>query len=64
VRCVVKDGHGAPPLKIELTEYLNSLYGYAVALSRDRTSAEDLVQETCLRAVRGMARLGPPLLVS
>jgi len=50
---------GAPPLRIELSEYLDSLYGYAVTLSRDQTNAEDLVQETCLRAIGGMGRLRP-----
>ena len=35
-------------------EYLDGLYGYAMVLSRNSTEAEDLVQETCLRALRGM----------
>ena len=59
MRCVLRAGSGAPPLKIELAEYLDSLYGYAVALSRDQTNAEDLVQETFLRAIPGMSRLRP-----
>jgi RNA polymerase sigma-70 factor (ECF subfamily) len=33
-------------------EHLDALYGYAMTLTRDRTEAEDLVQETYLRAVR------------
>lgn len=39
--------------------HLDALYGYAVALTRDRTAAEDLVQETYLRAVRAFGRLMP-----
>ena len=44
---------------IDLSEYVDGLYSYALVLSRDRTEAEDLVQETCLRAVRAMGRLRP-----
>ena len=44
---------------IDFREYLNGLYSYAVVLSRNRTEAEDLVQETCLRALRAMQRLRP-----
>ncbi|HEY2961300.1 MAG TPA: sigma-70 family RNA polymerase sigma factor [Pyrinomonadaceae bacterium] len=33
-------------------EHIDALYGYAMTLTRDRTEAEDLVQETYLRAVR------------
>jgi RNA polymerase sigma-70 factor (ECF subfamily) len=40
-------------------EHLDALYGYAMALTRDRTAAEDLVQETYLRAVRAFGRLVP-----
>lgn len=40
-----------------LEPYLNGLYGYAVVLSRNRVDAEDLVQETCVRAVRAIDRL-------
>jgi RNA polymerase sigma-70 factor (ECF subfamily) len=44
---------------IEFSEYLDALYSYAVMLSRNRTEAEDLVQETCLRALRATQRLRP-----
>lgn len=33
-------------------EHIDALYGYAMTLTRDKTEAEDLVQETYLRAVR------------
>jgi RNA polymerase sigma-70 factor, ECF subfamily len=44
---------------IDLSEYLDGLYGYGLILSRDQSEAEDLVQETCLRALRAMERLRP-----
>jgi RNA polymerase sigma-70 factor (ECF subfamily) len=40
-------------------EHIDALYGYAVALTRDQTEAEDLVQETYLRAVRAFGQLVP-----
>jgi RNA polymerase sigma-70 factor, ECF subfamily len=48
-----------PEVAIDLTEYLDGLYSYAMVLSRNPTEAEDLVQETCLRALRAMERLRP-----
>ena len=33
-------------------EHIDALYGYAMTLARDKTEAEDLVQETYLRAVK------------
>jgi RNA polymerase sigma-70 factor (ECF subfamily) len=40
-------------------EHVDSLYGYALTLTRDPTAAEDLVQETYLRAVRAFGQLVP-----
>jgi RNA polymerase sigma-70 factor, ECF subfamily len=40
-----------------LLQYIDALYGYAMAVTRNRTDAEDLVQETYLRAIRGMGSL-------
>jgi RNA polymerase sigma-70 factor (ECF subfamily) len=40
-------------------EYLDPLYSYALTLTRDQTEAEDLVQETYLRAVRAFGELSP-----
>jgi len=42
-----------------LDEVFDGLYGYAMVLSRDRTEAEDLVQETCVRAVKAVESLRP-----
>jgi RNA polymerase sigma-70 factor (ECF subfamily) len=38
-------------------EHVDALYGYAVTLTRDATEAEDLVQETYLRATSAVKRL-------
>ena len=38
-------------------EYIDGLYGYALVLTRNRTDAEDLVQETYVRAIRAIGRL-------
>ena len=40
-------------------EHIDALYGFAMTLTRDQTEAEDLVQETYLRAVRAFGRLLP-----
>jgi RNA polymerase sigma-70 factor, ECF subfamily len=52
-------GNNHMPLTIDFSQCLDALYSYAVVLSRNRAESEDLVQETCLRALRGMARLRP-----
>ncbi len=38
-------------------EHIDSLYSYALVLTRNRTEAEDLVQETYVRALKVMVRL-------
>src|SRR5215510_10565595 len=40
-------------------EHLDALYGFAMTLTRNATEAQDLVQETYLRAVRAFGRLMP-----
>jgi RNA polymerase sigma-70 factor, ECF subfamily len=44
--------HGQQRPGLDFSEYLDGLYGYAMVLSHNRAEAEDLVQETCLRALR------------
>jgi RNA polymerase sigma-70 factor (ECF subfamily) len=39
------------------TEYVDGLYGYAMILTRNRAEAEDLVQETYVRALGAAGRL-------
>jgi RNA polymerase sigma-70 factor, ECF subfamily len=39
--------------------HTDALFRYAMALSRDRAAAEDLVQETFLRALSASSSLGP-----
>ena len=43
----------------QLLEHIDSLFAYAMTLSRDRTEAEDLVQETYVRAVQKCDCLAP-----
>jgi RNA polymerase sigma-70 factor, ECF subfamily len=46
--------HGQQRQRLEFGEYLDGLYGYAMVLSHNPAEAEDLVQETCLRALRAI----------
>lgn len=41
------------------TDYINGLYGYAMVLTHNHAEAEDLVQETYVRAIAAMSRLRP-----
>jgi RNA polymerase sigma-70 factor, ECF subfamily len=49
--------NGHPRQRLDFSEYLDGLYGYAMVLSRNSSEAEDLVQETCLRALRAIEGL-------
>ncbi|MEI9972454.1 MAG: sigma-70 family RNA polymerase sigma factor [Ignavibacteriota bacterium] len=44
---------------LETLRYVDDLFRYAMALARCRAQAEDLVQETYLRALGAVDRLGP-----
>ncbi len=41
----------------EALAHIDALFGYAMTLTRDKTEAEDLVQETYVRGVRSASRL-------
>lgn len=43
----------------EALAHIDALYGFAMTLTHNQTEAEDLVQETYLRAVRAFGRLMP-----
>jgi RNA polymerase sigma-70 factor, ECF subfamily len=43
----------------EAVEHLDGLYGFALSLCRDRVTAEDLVQETYLRALKAPRKAEP-----
>lgn len=51
------DGHFN--VKQVALDQIDALYGYALTLTRDPTEAEDLVQDTYLRAVRAWEQLTP-----
>jgi RNA polymerase sigma-70 factor (ECF subfamily) len=38
-------------------EYLDGSYSYALVLTHNQAEADDLVQETCVRAMQAMGRL-------
>jgi RNA polymerase sigma-70 factor (ECF subfamily) len=50
---------GAESFRQASLEYLDGLYGFAMTLTRNQAEAEDLVQETYLRAVRAFGQLVP-----
>ena len=43
----------------EALQYIDALFGYAMSLTRNPSEAEDLVQETYLKAVRAAEQLAP-----
>ena len=50
-------GEPVRPFAAVAHEHLEGLYGYCVRLTSDRTDAEDLVQDTLLRAMRAYPQL-------
>jgi RNA polymerase sigma-70 factor, ECF subfamily len=54
--CKSKAGAGTDILG---TEHIHGLYSYAVVLTHNHADAEDLVQETYIRAIPAMCRLRP-----
>src|SRR5277367_290786 len=49
----------SPAADIVGVEHIDGLYSYALVLTRNRSEAEDLVQETYVRAIGAMGRLRP-----
>ena len=45
------------PVEAAGTEHIDGLYSYALVLTRNRSEAEDLLQETYVRALGAMGRL-------
>jgi RNA polymerase sigma-70 factor (ECF subfamily) len=43
----------------EVLTHIDALFGYALTLTRDKARAEDLVQDTYLRALKALALLSP-----
>jgi RNA polymerase sigma-70 factor, ECF subfamily len=52
-------GHGDGEFRREAVACLDGLYGFALSLTRDRRVAEDLVQETYVRALAAPRKAGP-----
>jgi RNA polymerase sigma-70 factor (ECF subfamily) len=50
---------GAGQTRAMGVEYLDGLYSYAMVLTRNHAEAEDLVQETYIRATQAMRKLRP-----
>jgi RNA polymerase sigma-70 factor (ECF subfamily) len=49
--------NGPPAVEAAGIEHIDGLYSYALVLTRNRSEAEDLVQETYVRAIGAMERL-------
>lgn len=55
----LRDGGGGEDFRGRAVACLDGLFGFALSLCRDRAAAEDLVQETYLRAFRAQRRPEP-----
>jgi RNA polymerase sigma-70 factor, ECF subfamily len=49
--------NGPPTVEAAGIQHIDGLYSYALVLTRSRSEAEDLVQETYVRAIGAMGRL-------
>jgi RNA polymerase sigma-70 factor (ECF subfamily) len=49
--------NGSPAVEAAGIEHIDGLYSYALVLTHNRSEAEDLVQETYVRAIGAMGRL-------
>jgi RNA polymerase sigma-70 factor (ECF subfamily) len=57
---ITEDARNAEPsFRDSALQYLDGLYGYAMTLTRNQAEAEDLVQETYVRAMGAFERLRP-----
>jgi RNA polymerase sigma-70 factor, ECF subfamily len=55
--CMSPNHDGAGRTDTPGIESIDGLYGYAMSLTRNHAQAEDLVQETYVRAIPAMERL-------
>jgi RNA polymerase sigma-70 factor (ECF subfamily) len=55
----MKEGDKKADFAESALDHLDALYGFAMSLARNEAEAEDLVQETYLRAVRAFGQLMP-----
>ncbi|HLY18923.1 MAG TPA: sigma-70 family RNA polymerase sigma factor [Bryobacteraceae bacterium] len=53
------EAHGCTDFRQAALACLDGLYGYAMSLSHNQADAEDLVQDTYVKAVRAMDQLAP-----
>lgn len=55
----IRDGHDEDHFSVAALDFLDQLYGSALRLTRNADRAQDLVQDTYLKAIRARARFVP-----